>query len=273
MCRMHPKDHERIGKIFNPTNPNMLWSDYERMLGELDVSKLVERNIDTWTNIKNRHEFENPFDTLGTNLISYFQEWVIQIRMSCANQKRLKLDNKAYFINFNYTPTLECLYNIPQKQICYIHGDTCKNECCAPIVGHGNNNYEKNINDSITKIKDRINELKNLPSFSYSKDDFTELIVNETRNLLTTLKKDTATQIKYNMDFFKSIASSDEIYVLGHSLADVDSPYFEKIAKESPNAKWFISYYNEKEKIKAQAEKISCLNPSQIKYIALDDLR
>ena len=44
--------------------------------------------------------------------------------------------------------------------------------------------------------------------------------------------------------YFKDYESADEIYILGFSFGDVDMPYVEKIASESPKATIYVSFYD-----------------------------
>jgi len=62
------------------------------------------------------------------------------------------------------------------------------------------------------------------------------------------------------------------VAVLGHSLTDVDLPYFEKIARESPNAKWYVCVVNDKEK-KAKFDAISkIVKIKKVGFITYDEL-
>ena len=60
---------------------------------------------------------------------------------------------------------------------------------------------------------------------------FEKKTISEIQKLIDGLRKkpDIVLENKDIKTFFGKCASSDEIYVLGHSLADVDLPYFEKI--------------------------------------------
>jgi len=70
---------------------------------------------------------------------SYIKEWVQNLNNKI-NEKNFLTDNKkvrefirlkeeifddeTYFVNFNYTDTLEKLYNIDKYKICHVHGDS-----------------------------------------------------------------------------------------------------------------------------------------------------
>ena len=274
MCRERSADHERIGKIFDSRDTNMLWCKFEEKLGKLDVLELVSRNLPWWVDTKDQKEFIIPFDTLHKDLVGYFHEWVTKIDMSCANSKRLELDRNAYYINFNYTFTLEedkGLYQIPKDHICYIHGDTGDNNFRQPITGHGNVDYENLIDEN--EIRNIIENSHKLPIWVNTIDDFVEEIVYETKELLGGLKKDTNGVLEYDdiKTFFDNCAQSEEIYVLGHSLAEVDLPYFERIANDSPKAKWCASYKTDEDKERIENMRKVC-GINRIELITLDDL-
>ena len=82
MCREHPKEHDQIGRIFDSNDTNMLWSDFERKLGELNVLELVDNKLTSWLNTKRKQDLENDFDELHVDLVGYFQEWVEQILLN-----------------------------------------------------------------------------------------------------------------------------------------------------------------------------------------------
>ena len=44
-----------------------------------------------------------------------------------------------------------------------------------------------------------------------------------------------------------SLSDIDEIVVIGHSINEIDLPYFVEIAKNSPNANWAVCYYHQTE--------------------------
>ena len=57
--------------------------------------------------------------------------------------------------------------------------------------------------------------------------------------------KNTEQIIRDNIDFFTSLRGVNEIFVLGHSVSDVDINYFRMINRFVDNeAEWTISYYN-----------------------------
>ena len=61
------------------------------------------------------------------------------------SNKKIKLDKNSKFLNFNYTNTLEKIYNIEPYNIIYIHNSVHNQENI--ILGHGidPSNFEKQI--------------------------------------------------------------------------------------------------------------------------------
>nr|WP_270159999.1 AbiH family protein [Clostridium estertheticum] len=78
--------------------------------------------------------------------------------------------------------------------------------------------------------------------------------------------------ISSNQVFFSSLNTVHEIYVLGHSLSDIDLKYFEKINHNvMPWCLWHISYYSECDynNVIHQLNKIGVLN---YKLIRIDEI-
>jgi hypothetical protein len=56
-----------------------------------------------------------------------------------------------------------------------------------------------------------------------------------------------------NSDFFDSLKSIRYIVVIGHSLSDIDKPYFARVLqKVNKYAQWFISAYSDSDKVNAK---------------------
>lgn len=55
-------------------------------------------------------------------------------QISVAKEKQIDLEPEALYLTFNYTDTIETLYQIPDHNILHIHGRTSANE--RLIVGH-----------------------------------------------------------------------------------------------------------------------------------------
>jgi hypothetical protein len=61
--------------------------------------------------------------------------------------------------------------------------------------------------------------------------------------------------IENNPDYFDSLENVDTIIVIGHSVNDIDLPYFHRIVDATNAQRWIVSYYNNDETI-WQADKL-----------------
>jgi hypothetical protein len=211
------------------------WRNIEKSVGELNYDDFSWLYIDeskddkeyraNWIN----EDLFSPYVTVLSTIPDFFSKWIKQINIDKYHKKYFSsklsdlFDNDTKFLCFNYTHTLEYLYNIKRDNICYIHGKAKEDD--ELYFGHGNNltyeDYIDTINNanyfSVAKGYSEINDILRKP---------VELIINE------------------NSVFFESIKEVDEIYSFGFSYSSVDEPYIrEVINKISTNAKWRINSF------------------------------
>ena len=111
------------------------WKDFENNLGNISLSEIVDNCVFTNYPDFSSEEFrdrdyhaaeiavELQLSKLVTDIKATFEEWVASLNTPDRSNKILIGDTKtAFFITFNYTNTLETLYDIPSNSICYIHG-------------------------------------------------------------------------------------------------------------------------------------------------------
>lgn len=248
MRNHHPNDYERMGRWFD-NNPAQLWSDYENMLAKLKIEFLVERNVDTWVKLEN-YQIENAFDTEFSGLKSHFHEWVLATLTGLKTSNVFDLKPTDLYITFNYTNTLETVYGIGRHRILYIHGDTVNNVVMQPVVGHGvsEDEIEKEVDQCRPRIEKLVQEAVERQKVNVSWWEKSDEICNELKTFLKGLRKDVEEIMSLESDFFDKIGErKDEItdvVILGHSLADVDAPYFKKIAGLlNTNTRWHTDYF------------------------------
>lgn len=160
--------------------------------------------------------------------------------------KLLHLQPESVFINFNYTDTLEELYQIPKNQILYLHNNA-SDFSGELIIGH----TEKKERDPKADEMDA-NGDSNRTMFTDAED--------AARTPFYELQKDTDTILADHDKFFEKLSSIEQIIVLGHSLGKVDWPYFQKIATIAPKADWSISYFHAVAKRQAECDAIEMLS-------------
>lgn len=252
MCEMFDK----LCHYYNDEGKK-LWSDLERELPNLNQDALFG-----WATINNKEwnqnskgykkfvdEIRNEIDYIE-GLKLYFTEWVESISLAKVSRKYNLPSEGCWYLTFNYTHTLENIYHIPVERILHIHGKA-KRLFSQLVVGH-------NMSDEQVDEK-------------FSSDNEIEVEVSkEVADLVKGWRKDTDGIIAANEVFFNSLSYVTDVYVLGHSMNDIDLPYYVKVKQSvSSNATWHISvYHDEKEKRLAAAK----LNLTNVEYINLEDL-
>lgn len=256
--QQHHGDLYRLLDEYFPTYDDDFWSHFEEQLANFDAETLVENSehlivsygAEDWSDSYHHdyaYELEKVVEALSKGLLAAFTEWVSQIAIPSPDSlevERARIDPTARFINFNYTPTLQCLYGVPNPHVWHIHGSTASSG--ALVLGHAWKpkpdetwSARADSEDTDTRVIDGVRIL----------DEYFEASF-----------KDTASIIANNATRFATLADVDEIRVLGHSLADVDLPYLSKIAASAqPNAQWRISYFNDLEDLRAKFEQFASL--------------
>ena len=275
-----------------------IWGDFENNLALLSREMLME-SVDNMLDI-NMSTFDEqdddfsaaeyfmsiemgtqPVQDLTEELPRCFRKWIKTLSATGEQQESCTklLKNDSLYINFNYTEFLETLYQIPKKQILYIHGNrNDKKE--ELILGHGQdpehnfdewhdrNKGNKRFRDFKTNKKGKRYRNNNLTYSTYFLDDpakgnwRTPIRYYAAGNASGIIEgyfeesaKKTGNVISDNSDFFFKLRSVEQITVLGHSLSPVDYPYFRKIIDVNENPDkiyWRISWYSEEDKTRIE---------------------
>lgn len=225
-------------------NADELWSDIEGTLADIDVDTikdeaadmLVSYGVDDWSDAYH-HDYQFVINTaievITVNMKKHFTKWIVQLEIGHMNNSpRLYLPRSSNYITFNYTDTLEKLYQIPSGNIMYIHNKAINDDSLL-ILGHSRNPREiEHLNDphDIEEQDPRVVEGNYLLD-SYFSDTY----------------KDTKTIINENELYFSNLKEIEEIYIIGHSLSPVDIKYFETILLNinADKVQWIISYHSE----------------------------
>ena len=221
------------------------WNEFETNLGKLDVfhfiSKFVHRNYmsdicakqddnQQWEELKNilpSFHVENPCaDRLAglLDVLQYcFEKWALEIIGTIEVPQRVCLErNESFFINFNYTDTLQLLYKIPEDRVFHIHGRASKHEHL--IFGH--NQYHIGIKYDSPFVQPVCQELD-----KYCKNPY---------NNYTKINRD--------------ICGVEYIHIYGFSFSPIDEGYIDWIDFKTPqDSQWEISWYSEKDKERISA--------------------
>lgn len=211
----------------------MDWNEFESYLSELNFNKILNRWEDDEWNIMGLRE-------TVTDISSFFFEWINSVDLCGKSQKKpysSLIDKKRDFaFSFNYTETLEQLYEMDSSKICHIHGKREDDKTLQEkkqMTSFGKKNCELIIGFDEKRL--------NLKKYT-----------GELLDAHTGLVKDTERIIYSQKDFFDKIGNSDikEIYTIGFSFSSVDMPYIEKICTEfngnmgTKEMIWYLSNYN-----------------------------
>lgn len=116
----------------------LLWCDFEKALGEYNLETVINWSWEnlylTVDSLGNQLFNGNFIDTQLPDIIDEgFTKWVCSIPIP-TKTKYDNLSKTSIYLSFNYTDTLEQLYEIPECHVLHIHGRASKGD--KLIVGH-----------------------------------------------------------------------------------------------------------------------------------------
>ena len=191
------------------------------------------------------------FDKIKESLRQDFQKWLSEAYKKKPKDKKIQFPNEdSIFLTFNYTKTLEDIYEIDAKRIYHIHGVIDDKD--SMVFGHGLR--EEELNDMLIGQEPRIgevwnNKLNRMVRLQIVTPKHKELAAFSTIESIVFLKKDVEKCIEKNQQFFNEILDVERIYVYGFSFSSIDMPYLEKIIRRTkPETHWVISWYSQDDK-------------------------
>lgn len=233
------------------------WKDFENQLASLDAIQysggvafenqpdLMSEHCDrTWNDAEIAVELQ--LDELFCSLRQDFHDWVIQLNTP-KSERKIQLENKdSIFINFNYTLTLENLYNIAPENILHIHGCVDYNEDF--VLGHGKSFEELQQLNSIELPK----HPEDMPSDELTQfyedtaigQEFHEqLALGAAISGVAAQRKPVDKLLRRLSDFTDRMSEIENIHIYGLSLSEVDLPYIQYLASKNQTALWEFSDY------------------------------
>jgi len=271
LCENNPMLENRLFQVYDLHHGD-LWSSLETNLGEITIESILEGyvyspmmlfinsvagkpivlNMDDYT--ETIGEVGYTLERLYNDLQIEFTQWILQLENADSAQM-VKVDkNKATFISFNYTQTLEKIYGVPSSSILYIHGCAATNDNL--IFGHN-------------KTPDEL--LKGWEN-KYSEEELAVLI--ETVDEMSILYKNVNYVIEQNTVFWQTLKNIKNVHVWGLSLSEVDMPYIKYISSIicHDDIQWEFSWYSESDKNRI-AEVAVNAGISQYSLVKLGDLK
>lgn len=207
-----------------------------------------------------------------------FHRWINTLQYAKGfKDKMIELDHNALFLNFNYTLFLEEHYSVATDRICYIHG--CRRLPFGSLVlGHRETDADETFKRWYhmharrrryrRNLKDRHGRYfanDKLAYLAYFHDDERDGMhgyrtsaryyaidpaVSFTEEYFRHNIKQCDDIIDRNRDFFQSLENLKLITVLGHSMSDVDLPYFQEIlrhVRHPENIEWQFTCHSDRD--------------------------
>lgn len=229
------------------TTVDDIWADFEKALAHINVQFFYSRfNIDNWLYVMGAYEKDagdaefymaaeaatQAVTDIVDDLQKYFSNWVSKLSVGTdrpLHNMFTELDGLK-ILNFNYTEFAEELYHIPESSICYIHGCRRKRKGLPKsrlILGHsvGASDIEFEKRDH-TQV-DMRSPLRREMIYAAQ-----EIVLQQLINCDKALTKDCTAIIREHERFFDSVRSIARIITIGHSLSEVDWPYFSEIISQ-----------------------------------------
>lgn len=254
------------------------WSDVEKNL-TLDYHKYVRDFCELFNWTRDVGSLYNPSKEYKELLIQFrvgdfsknissftgecFYDWIISkyterlsMNKKCTKETSFLRHNcEDLFITFNYTTTLQDLYEIPSTNVLPIHG------CVTDIDGDQLRIPEEHgtfIQSHLVRWNLQFGSIKNEPK--KIKTELDKLII-EPKNEMFSKKNLIDNIINYCQSSYKDISSNyervskfiknkqiTEIIIMGHSISGVDKPYYTDIlVPKFKNCKWTLYYYKNKD--------------------------
>lgn len=249
------------------------WADLENTLANIDVDLMIDEvsnflvpySADDWSDAYHhdyQYEIERITNALSEELKRGFTEWVCGLEipdsLSCP-VPLMNLDRNATYLTFNYTNTLQKLYGVAPANIRHIHNQAI-NIASDLVLGHGVS----------PKSIDSLNNGTDIESQDVRVTQANEIIDDY---FLKTYKP-THDVIAKHEPFFHSLTGVRRIYVLGHSLSEVDWPYFKLISDctRPSHPVWIVSYHDESIQEKMHALSQVGVAATQVKYVRLAEI-
>lgn len=267
------------------------WNQFELELGHPDMEDYIDE-----TAFENEPDYgsdgfrdrdyhageiqaEDEIGKLVADIKGTFTEWV-NLLPAPNRDKRITLDtDEAFFINFNYTDTLQTLYNVNPAYILSIHGSVKLGT--ELVLGHNRTYDELDAEfapENLTPPND-LNDEELAEWYDEMADNGEDYIHQSVRGEVVSqihnLRKDTENIIRANKKTFEALKDVQIVYIYGLSFSPVDEPYLDEVASrvDTATTKWVISYYSDVDKDNAeQFIGSKGIKNDLVSYVKLGDL-
>ena len=240
--------------------PDDIWADFENALAHFNVSAIGSQFIvDNWLDWMDAYDEDagaaeyymaveaaaTPIQIIAQELPRRFRMWLESLSVGTEDRPLKELFRKGKVLCFNYTEFVETLYEIPEQNVCYIHG--CRrtrrhHPKDRLILGHmpGASDDAFDFDDnSHTRITDPYRRAMS----QIAQDQVLELIASYDEDLTKNCRE----IIAAHAPFFSALNEIENIVVIGHSFSQVDWDYFAEVAVNLSNRKrphWYFGCHS-----------------------------
>lgn len=272
------REYENFPELYEYDRPwnnieESLNIDYEEMLDNAIQYYYPDVSSDSdsrWNDLDIDIEESTKFFYIFTG--ECFFEWIYSIDYSNAKKDvNLGLTTNDLYINFNYTDTIQKLYNVPDERVFHIHGavnqvptsillsmdvfPSVPLECIdgiEPIVRrdtHNSNTIREYIQFGATGITpDSV--YKELEK-KYEDDDFYGVSIEPAVRTIKSIVEVTTKNVYQNYDRLENFVNCDdvdEVIIMGHSVSESDMPYYiDILCPKFRHCKWTAYCYGGEE--------------------------
>lgn len=231
-------------------DPNFLWSQFEDALGYLDYDYLldvyraeVDIGLDS-PGLCARNMIQTIVDIrrILEELPEALNEWISTIDITDIEQLPLintyMTETENYFINFNYTNTLECVYNVDYNRIYYIHGSQYNED--SLVLGHAGPVYPSNYDEVNGEL---IYSPSEQAAIDFSMDELIDLDDEKERVHEMLRKVSHESLLKLNKFLERYGSQINRIVSFGFSYGDADMLYIRTLINyfnNTPGFEWLI---------------------------------
>lgn len=217
------------------------WNDFESSLAKLNWKAYIEATVEElkWAGTYDFQDLVGIAESTALQLRDMafilkddlFRSWAQQIEITNPRKLANKLkyiieSDECFFLNFNYTDTLELHYGV--NNVCHIHGRASNRD--KLIVGHAGQ-YEWPSEEEY-----------DLNYYMMETYGYIDAICRGYR-------KDTKEALWRHLAFFEGLTNITDIYVHGFSFSPVDIYYLDKLCHyiSFKNIKFHLHSYSKKD--------------------------
>lgn len=226
-----------------------IWSDFENLLAKPDLNILGDIFDGYYPDYLSDRESDRDGIILQAVMSGNLQESLDEFANKAEDALRgirpkrefiEMFSNGGLFINFNYTHTLEEVYDINKRYVLHVHGEVGANNL---ILGYPEGTYspESIQVDVLQKGRGPYREVQLKDYLERIEDYYVRTAYCNLADKVEGFQK--APDIS-SVNSFLEAYKIHEVIVYGHSCA-IDFPYFEHLNQQYPFAKWLFYAFDD----------------------------